>query len=410
VEEEIEKKERKKAAITRPKIKLPKFSFAFLKSKKAYAFLALPLILGGFLFFGYRFSKATVKIYVTPDELSDEIEVSLESGAENFDAEKGILPVEEVMVEKSGSKTIAATGKKLIGEKAVGEVKIFNRTSERAEFEAGTSLIGPDNLEFVLDNDVFVASKTADLETGVDRWGETSASVTAGNIGTDYNLASNTTFTIGDYSEDDYLARNPEAMSGGTSREIRVVSEDDQQKLKDDLIEDLKNQAEEELKTKLADTRIIEGSFQSTVVEEDYTADVGDEVDEVGLDLTINLTAAKINHQSLTEIAGKVLGDKTEEGYELKEGSLTAKLDIDTNQDGEKTAGRLTLKGKVYPKVNIEDLKNQLTSKKETAAKELIRKTYPRIYRDEIVYQLPLTKIFGYLPPRSENIIISVEE
>ncbi len=388
--------------VSLPKIKFPKFSFALL---------ALPFILAAGLFWGWRYSTARVEIYVTPEELSDEIEVILDPGAKTLDVEKGIVPVEEVSVEKSGSKAKKATGEKMIGEKAKGEVNIFNRTSERAEFEAGTSLFGPENLEFVLDNDVSVASKTADLETGVDRWGETTVSVTAGNIGPDYNLAANTTFTVGDYSDEDYLARNPEAMSGGTSREIRVVSETDRQQLKEDLIEDLKSQAEEELKSKLADSKIIEGSFQSTTVEEVFSAEEGAEVEEVSLDLTINLTAAKINHQRLIEIAGKVLGEKTEEGYQLKEESLTAKLDVDENEDGEeKITGKLELKGKVYPEIDVENLKNEIVRKKEMFAKELIRETYPRIYRHEVIYQFPLMKFFGYLPSRPENIIIKVEE
>ncbi len=390
--------------------KLPRPNFSFISGRRMLILLLLPIILIAGLFLSWRFSSATVEIYVTPEELTEELSVSLDPGAVSLDLEKGIVPVEEVTVEKTGSKSQPATGEKLIGERAQGEVKVFNRTSEQAEFSAGTSLFGPNNLEFVLDNDVSVASKTADLNTGVDRWGETIASVTAANIGTDYNLAADSVFTIADFPEDDYLARNEEAFSGGTSRQIKAVSEDDQTKLRQTLTEDLVAEAEKDLEERMADSQIIEGSFSSTVIEEDFTAQVGDEVDSVGLDLTVEVAASRINQEQLFQIAETVLADKLEDGYQLKEESLLVKLDINEDSEEDLITGNLILKGDAYPRIEDQVLGQELAGQKEARAKELIRQSYPRIYRHNINYQFPWLKYFSYLPSKPENIIIKVEE
>ncbi len=392
-----------------PKIKMPKISFAFLGQRWVFIVIGFLIVFGGGLFLSWRFSKATVMIYVTPEELSDEVEVQLDSEAKSVDLDNGIIPADQVSVEKDGEKSRATTGEKLIGEKSTGEVKVFNRTAERAEFDAGTSLSGPGGLEFVFNNDVSVASKTADLNTGVDRWGETTAEVTAGEIGAEYNLAAESTFTIADNSEDDYLARNESAFSGGTSRKIRAVSEEDLAKLRESLSEELKSEAEKELKSKLSDSQLISGSLEASIVEEEFTAEVGDEVDNVGLEMTAKVTAAKISQERLLKIAEQVLSEKIEAGYELRDGSLKAKLDVNED-DEEGISGTLTLKGEAYPEIDKEKLSREVISKKEDKAKELIRQSYPRIYRHEVNYQFPWLKYIGYLPLKPENIIIKVEE
>ncbi len=393
-----------------PKIKLPKIKLGFLKSKIILILLGLPLIFAGGIYASWQFSTADVAIFITPEELSEEISVELSTEAKSLDLEGGVVPIEEVSVEKEGSKSRSTTGEKLIGEKASGEVKIFNRTAERVEFEGGTTLIGPEDLEFVLDNDVSIASKTADLDTGVDRWGETTAEVTAGGIGAEYNLAAESTFTVSDFSDDEYLARNTEAFSGGTSREIRAVSEEDLQNLRDNLTEELTSEAEKELNEKLADSQVIDGSFSPSAAEEEFSAEVGDEVDTISLDLTVEVTAARISQERLIQIAEQVLAEKVESGYELREGSLKAKLDIDEESEDENITGKLTLKGEAYPEIDQADLGQKLTGKKESKAKELIRESYPRIYRYEVNYQFFWLKYVSYLPPRPENIIIEVEE
>ncbi len=393
------------------KIKLPSLNFSFRSGKKRLKFLVIPFVLLGGLFLSWQFSKAVINIYVTPEELSEELEVRLSKEAKALDIDQGIIPVDEVSVEKTGSKSRAATGEKLIGEKAKGEVTIFNRTSEKTTFESGTSLYGPGNLEFVLDSQVSVASKTADLATGVDRWGETTTSITAADIGSEYNLAEESLFTISDYPEDDYLGRNSESLSGGTSRKIRAVSDEDRENLKESLTEDLISQAEEELKSKLSDSQIIEGGFSTSIVSEEFSAEVDDEVDELKLDLTVQVTAAKISQERLIKIAQQVLGEKIESGDELREGSLRARLDIDEAVDNQDSiSGLLILKGRVYPKIVSQELSQKLVKSKENRAKETIRQSYSRIYRYEIDYQFPWLKYFSYLPPKPENIIIEVRE
>ncbi len=382
----------------------------FLNRKKTLILTAFPLLILAGFFLSWRFSKATIEIYVTGEDLSEELEVQLDPQAEGLDLDNGLVPVEEVSIEKSASKSNPTSGEKLVGEKAVGEVKVFNRTAEKAVFPSGTRLVGPGGLEFVFDDEVSVASKTADLSTGVDRWGEATASITAADIGPEYNLAADSLFTIENNPEDDYLARNSQALTGGTSRQIRAVSEDDQVSLRNDLSEELIFQAEEELKSKLSDSQIVKGSFSTQVIEESFSAEVGDEVESISLELTAKVTALRISQEQLIAIAEQVLGKTVDSNLEIKDGSLRAKLDVNEESEENLISGKLTLLGKAYPRIDEQDLSRQLAAKREKQAKQLIRSQYPRIYRYEISYQLPTLKILSYLPSQPENIIIEIKE
>ena len=133
-----------------------------------------------------------------------------------------------------GSKTASTTGIKTVGDKAKGQVTIY-RAGTSMSLPSGTIIKGPDSLSFSLDEAVTVASGSAGSP------GSTKANVSAASIGASYNLSSGTSFSVGSYSLGDLEAKNESAFSGGSSREVNVVSDDDMEKLEKDLTDELKD-------------------------------------------------------------------------------------------------------------------------------------------------------------------------
>ena len=99
------------------------------------------IILGAAVFALYWYlPKAEVVLLIEPKVLEEEFEVKLNSTLVAVDKDELILPAQEVTVTLEESETRTTTGTKLTGEKAKGEVTVFNGTSEEKTFEAVIAL------------------------------------------------------------------------------------------------------------------------------------------------------------------------------------------------------------------------------------------------------------------------------
>jgi len=382
---------------------LPRFS---IKPRKAVFFL--PLILLGGCFLSWYFAKVTIKVYLTPETLTAKVKVRLDPNAESIDIDRGIIPVELLVLPLDGEKTASTTGEKLIGEKARGRVTIYNRTAKSESFEPGTILSGPGGLKFIIDNQVKVASKTADLVSGVDRWGEAEVEVTAAKIGAEYNLAEKSVFTLADFSKDDFLAKNKEQFVGGTSRQIRAVSEADMSNLKKDLLAELSSLAKEKFRAEPEDGKILIEGMRVQIVDEDYDAAVGDEKDNLTLNLKTKVKIPKLSSARLTELAQEIFQEKMTKEFSLDPKTIITELKEGVVDEKGIVHGELTLEGKAYPFFDKDGVTRELVRKRKEEAKKLIH-SRPRVYRCQFYYSPSFAKIFPFLPPKTKNIKIEIE-
>ncbi|KXK11736.1 MAG: hypothetical protein UZ22_OP11002000297 [Microgenomates bacterium OLB23] len=133
----------------------------------------------------YYAHSATLTLYYDSIELSDNLD---------FDNADFIEKKTEVIETEA---SVATTGTKEIGEKATGEVTIFNATESDKTFKKGTKLIASGSRSFILDSDVTVKAAEKTVTSSGDILTTTSkekANITAEDIGTDYNLAKDTKF------------------------------------------------------------------------------------------------------------------------------------------------------------------------------------------------------------------------
>lgn len=392
---------------------IPQFSLPQLPEFKSKPFLMFipPVLIGLVLILSaaWYFSKLDLEIYVSAKEIEEVREVVLNPEAEESEVESGVIPVDIVTTELSDQATIATSGEKLIGEEAKGEITIFNRTEERETFDAGTELVGPGDLRFVLDDDVTVASKSADLVSGVDRWGEVKAQITAADIGADYNLAADSNFTIGGYSRSEFVAKNENDLEGGTSRQVQAVDEEDQNKLRQQLKSDLEEEILAKLKEEVDDSRLIEGSIRTTVVSEAFSADVGEEKDEFDLELELEGQAVQLDEEKLKELAQTALNEEIEEGFILPSDSIEVEFNPSAESDQETIEGELKMKGKLYPEIDKQKMTKAVAGKSKQAAKKIIR-GYPRVYRFSDRLTPGIISWWPFYPPQEKNITVRIKE
>lgn len=382
------------------------------------------LLAGGGLAYWYL-PTAQVTVYVAPRKLEKTLKLTVDSKLTVVDQAKKIIPGLTRDVNVSGDKTATTTGEKTVGEKARGPVTILH-VGGSALLKSGTTLIGPNNLKFTLDNDTTVASGSS-----LTKPSKATALITAANIGAEYNLASDTEFSVGNFAKSDFVATNDNALSGGTSRSVSAVSEDDRANLEKELTNELLSWGTEELKKSLSENEVLVAEAATLMAEaKDFSHKTGEEASTLKLSLAGKVTATIIPQDAVNLLVMSELEKDVPGGYTLKSDQISVNYKIErpqpktqtktgTSQTAKKTetderiVSKAELKisaeivANLLPKVNPEELAQAISGKYPTVAREYLATT-PGYKRADISLSIQLPGKLGTLPRIAKNIIVEV--
>jgi len=394
---------------------LKKLNLAYLKDlmpkslKTSPVFIliiALFLVLCGSAFAAYWFlPRAEVTLFLEPEILEKDFTVTLDPTTGTPDKEKFILPAEQIGVEIEGSKSKTTTGTKDIGDPAKGEVTVYNGTSNEKTFDSGTVISSTAGLEFTLDDDVTVASQSS----AADPPGKATVNVTAKEIGTEGNLAAGTEFAVANYAKSDYVAKNDSAFSGGISRQIQAVSEDDQEVLLADLKASLETDAKEKLLTQLSpEVKLVEESITSKVSSSNYSHEVEEETDNLELSLKLQAKALVYTEQELQELVEDSVLESVAEGFEYLPEETEFSFEVGEVDEKGRATVKAHLKAKLIPEQDLEQIKKNLAGKYFVIGQTYLN-NLPRVAGFEAQISPKLPGRLGTFPRRANRIEIKVE-
>jgi hypothetical protein len=253
-------------------------------------------------------------------------------------------------------------------------------------FSSGTVIVGPGGLKFSLDRDVSVASKTADLVSGVDKWGESKVTVTAVDIGAQYNLATKSQFSFKDFSSSLYLAKNDLVFGGGTSRQVMAVADKDQQDLQKSLTDELLAKANDGLNSKAANgLTIITESLSGSPVSINFNHKIGDEAQDLTLKLTVKVSAMFYKADDLYALLLGAMANSTPAGYEPKKEDLKSEFQLVKKNDDGSITYNVKVTGDLLPKVDTAQLVKMIEGKSESQATDLLKSNVPGFANDQII-------------------------
>lgn len=374
----------------------------FGKRTLVYGVVFFTLILAVFFAFYWLYPKATVTIYVSSKRLEERVSIIVDSDIENPNLEENILPGEVFETTTDGDRTSQTTGTKTVGENAKGEVTLY-RVGSEVTLSSGIVITGPGNLQFSLDDDVTVSSGSASTP------GTTKTSITASSIGAEYNLAGETSFSVSNYSPSDIEAKNESAFSGGSSREISAVSEEDQEKLEQELIDELKDKAREEFNERVAGNKfLIEETLTSTPSARTFSDKVGDETKTLKLTLSLSTAVLVINKETLFELSEEMLRDSIPEGFVLRSEQINTEFEYQGEVDG-----RYELETKIsanlLPEVDPDKVKEQIIGKYPALVRNYLIDDIPGFSHAEISFNKPkFPGKLGTLPRLKKNIEVEI--
>ena len=300
----------------------PKKAAPSKKKKKGLSKLVKRLLFGfgffsfaaGVLVFLFVLPKATISISPKAEELRQDVSLEIKN--------EGELGGELVEIVQEASKAYVATGKKNIGEKAKGTVTVYNEWDSNAQpLVSGTRFVSGGKI-FKTTQAVSVPGTT--VQAGNIVAGTANVNVEAQEPGEVYNIGAST-FTIPGLPADKQAkiyGKSSQAMSGGFTKEVKVVSEKDIEDGKANLGGELTAQAKEELSKEAQGKKVLEAAINEETIEEKLSANEGQEAEELTLTIkksfwTVSFDEEKVKEKIVTEIKETI-----PENQEIVEGRL----------------------------------------------------------------------------------------
>ena len=232
------------------------------------------------------------------------------------------------------------------------------------------------------------------------------AKVTAGQIGGDYNLSAGTDFRIGSYSSVETSAKNDAALSGGTSRQAKVVSKDDAAKLRADLTETLKNKAKDELSQKVSsDMQLIAESISLQSVSENFNYKIDEEADNVSLKLSATARGLVVSKSDLQSIIDAQVNPQIPAGY-VFDTDVTQSMTV-KKADKNTATFQVRVAALLLPQMDTAKIAKDIAGKYPGWAKEYLQ-SLPAIGQINILISPRLPAFLATLPRVSKHITVSV--
>ena len=357
----------------------------------------------GFLLFGLR---ADVTVFVDPRTLEKETSIIADPAIKSVDEVNKKIPGTIVETEISGSGKGSATGKKKIGDPAKGSVILYNKTSSSKNLAEGTILTGDNNLSFKLDNKVTIASQSA-VEGGIS-FGKVTSSITASDIGPDGNLSAGKELSVKGFSANEVSAKVDQALSGGISKDVTVVTSDDQKKLLAQVSSELRTKAKDELQKKLqGDIKVLEESLAEKVVKQSFNKNVNDQASEFSLNLTSSYKGTAYSDTDLRQIVSKLVETNVPEGYMLDLTNTETQADVAKIEKDGKLVFTAKFKAKLMPKLNEDQIKKDIAFLTPSQVEEKL-KTIESVIGAEIKTTPSLPSFLARMPFLANNITLHV--
>lgn len=341
-----------------PKLKLP--SMGKLAPLIGIAILVFLLLgLGGA---EYVLHKAQIKVTFPATAVNKDITVSsnlkMDTGGDS----------------RQVSETAQTTGQKQIGERAKGQVTIFNSNLQESQtLSKGTKLTGPNNLAFILDNDVKVASASGDASDISSSTAKVSAS--AADIGTEYNIGSGTKLTIQGESASTVIAKTESAFTGGSKKQVRVAAAADITKLRTKVTDDAKKAAAASLRSKIGDSKVIvEDLTEVELVNEKLSKKAGDETESITLSADVKTTYYTYDKEKLREAFIKELARDVPRGTKIQPESIAFRiLKLEGGDDPDNRVVAFKVVAKAVPVVDKSRLTSSIAGKQVSDLDKIVK-------------------------------------
>jgi len=353
-----------------PLFKAGKSNGMSAKKKKIIAIvIGALLVIGGALFYIF-YPKAIITMKVKSTLLEKEVEVIVDNNINDPDETRFAVPGELLESEQQGGKKYPTSGKKDVGEKARGTVTISNGSGDSQKVSAGHDLKADSGLIFKTSADVTIPGATVGGGGGIIP-GKADVQVEATESGDKYNIGPASFSMSGNLLS----GKSANPMSGGSSKQINIVSQNDINSAKDDLKNNIAATTHEDLKKKAGANKIYDSSIVDEIISEETDKKAGDEADEFEIKIKVKSSVISFNEEQFRAMVVKILekGIPSDQMLSLKPSDEVVTSGSDTSIK----EGILKIKGTVKThtivKMDINQIKDAVKGKNRVDAENILK-------------------------------------
>jgi len=345
------------------------FTSGGVKNKIIIGFVVLLIVVFAVSYF--ILPKGEVVIKVESQDIEVEREVIADTEVMALDIDSLTIPATVVESVKDSSDSAQATGKKETGEKASGQVTLYNLSESEVKINSGTVLESVETgLTYTITTDVVVPAKKLDDDPeSPGLIGTASVGLVAQTFGEDYNVSKKVEYRVEGFEVDSLYGKNFNNITGGTTEENTVVSQEDYDNLKISIDEKLKIELQSGLSEEAGTNReFLEDTISYEIINEDASPGVDAETDTFNLSLTMKATALSFLKEDIDTLAEALVAE-SDQDVEVEEFEYSSSV---SKTEGNKIYIDLVITGVVTPSINEDDIKSNLTSKSRSKAEEYL--------------------------------------
>lgn len=349
------------------KLKVPDFDrFKLLLIAGAGGLVLLIVFL---IFANVVWPHATITIKTDTIDITSTVSITSSPGIKEIDVDKKQVPGILKELKKTDSTKSPATGQKDMGTKAGGKVTLSLTNCDQAQVSvpAGTT-VSSGNFNFVTQTETTLQSvKFGNQCKNSDFPQVSSASVTvaAQNAGDSYNLSARS-YSVSGFGG---ISGAGGVMSGGTSKIVKVVSQQDIDNAKQKLIETFNGAANQDITAQLKS----EGYFpiNDTFVAKDpvvtVTPAVDSEAEEVSVNVSITYNMVGATQEGVKQVLEAEIKKQIDTSKQniLNNGLDAATIKIDSKKNTGEVAFTLQTIAKAGVEQNESDIKELVKGKKK---------------------------------------------
>lgn len=297
------------------KLKVPNFTnFRFL----LFGGIGLVIVLIVFIYLAVVvLPKANVTVTTKNESIPVNLSITASPTAKTVDVNGKTVPVTTQNLSKTESKQFQATGQKDVGDKAVGTMTIFNCSSDLpVEVPTGT-IFTNSGLSFVTTSSVTVPNSSFKRDGTCNENGYlANVAVVATAGGDKYNLSAGRTYNSNKGSS---IYGKGSAMSGGTTKVVAVVSQEDCTNAGNSLLNVDINSFQAQLTNNLKSAGLtpIKDTFTQNHSTPVCTPGVGQEASAATASSEFKFTMAGVNTDGLKQIISEAAKGQIKSGQSI---------------------------------------------------------------------------------------------
>lgn len=344
----------------------------------------------------YSFHTATVKVFVPSQKISKIIRVTSDTNKTFFHMSTSSASL---------TQTITTTGSRDVGNKAKGDMTVYNRTFSETTIPAGT-VVKTGALQYTTAQQVTISAASEASDFSIQP-GKGTIQIIANAIGPDGNIDKGKRFSIGTFDESAAFGINDATISGGTKKTLRTVAAKDLEDLKKKTTELSKNQKFDDSSPLPTIAHIISQLTAVTLKNITFTKSVGDEANEVGLQASAVQTLYWYEEDKIKQNIESQLQGDIPDHFHLPSESITYQI-----QSVKQTNNTINLvldtQASAVKEIDIAALTKRLPGKSSQAVQDMVKKEFA-LQGVEINIKSPIFFLDGLLPFFTSHILVKAE-